>query len=179
MTCRRVGKTTWNLQILSYSSMLRLHQAAVTTLRMRITWEESTCFCIVYSSKSTFRQMMYKYVSWPERTPIEYTSNHSSATDPRLKPRNLRQHCITRTRPATLITLTRSTLKAAERNYGFQKRASLVERGATVAMIGRIHSLIFFKDRYMLNEVNVKVRLVRNKDSFCLMSGEANPSYKV
>ena len=31
----------------------------------------------------------------------------------------------------------------------------------------------------MLNEVNVKVRLVRNKDSFCLMSGEANPTYKV
>ena len=31
----------------------------------------------------------------------------------------------------------------------------------------------------MLNEVNVKVRLVRNKDSFCLMSGEANASYKV
>ena len=31
----------------------------------------------------------------------------------------------------------------------------------------------------MLNEVNVKVRLVTNKDSFCLMSGEANPSYKI
>ena len=31
----------------------------------------------------------------------------------------------------------------------------------------------------MLNEVNVKVRLVRNKDSFCLMSGETNSSYKV
>ena len=46
-------------------------------------------------------------------------------------------------------------------------------------MIGRIHSDIFFHDRYMLNEVNVKVRLVRNKDSFCFMSGEANPSYKV
>ena len=46
-------------------------------------------------------------------------------------------------------------------------------------MIGRIHSDIFFQDRYMLNEVNVKVRLVRNQDSFCLMSGEANPSYKV
>ena len=30
----------------------------------------------------------------------------------------------------------------------------------------------------MLKEVNVKVRLVRNKDSFCLMSGEANASYK-
>ena len=31
----------------------------------------------------------------------------------------------------------------------------------------------------MLNEVNVKVRLVRNKDSFCLMSSEAYASYKV
>ena len=45
-------------------------------------------------------------------------------------------------------------------------------------MIDRIHSDIFFQDRYMLNEVNVKVRLVRNKDLFCRMSGEANPSYK-
>ena len=31
----------------------------------------------------------------------------------------------------------------------------------------------------MLNEVNVKVRLVRNKDTFYLMSGETNPSYRV
>ena len=45
---------------------------------------------------------------------------------------------------------------AAERNYGLQKRASFTNRGATVDMIGRIHSDIFFQDRYMLNEVNVK-----------------------
>ena len=51
--------------------------------------------------------------------------------------------------------------------------------GATVDLIGRIHSDVFFQDRFMLNEVNVKVRLVRNEDSFCLMSGEANASYKV
>ena len=31
----------------------------------------------------------------------------------------------------------------------------------------------------MLNEGSVKVRLMRNKDSFRLMSGEANASYKV
>ena len=68
---------------------------------------------------------------------------------------------------------------AGETNYGLQKRAAFTNRGATVDMIGHIHSDIFFQDRYMLNEVNVKVRLVRNKDSFCLMSGEANPSYKV
>ena len=68
---------------------------------------------------------------------------------------------------------------SGETNYGLQQRAAFTDRGATVDMIGRIHSDMFFQDRYMLNEVNVKVRLVRNKDSFCLMSGEANPSYKV
>ena len=68
---------------------------------------------------------------------------------------------------------------AGERNYGLQKPASFTDRGAMVDMIGRIHSDILFQDRYMLNEVNYKVRLVRNKDSFCLMSGEANPNYKV
>ena len=68
---------------------------------------------------------------------------------------------------------------AGERNYGLQKRASFTDRGVTVDMIGRIHSEIFFQDRYMLNKVNVKVRLVRNKVSFRQMSSKANPSYKV
>ena len=56
---------------------------------------------------------------------------------------------------------------AAERKYGLQKRASFTDRGATVDMIGRIHSDIFFQDRYMLNEINVKVRLV-SKQGFVL-----------
>ena len=68
---------------------------------------------------------------------------------------------------------------AGERNYGLQTRASFRVRGVIVDMISCIHSDIFFQDRYMPNEVNVKVRLVRNKDSFCLMCGEANPSYKI
>ena len=66
-----------------------------------------------------------------------------------------------------------------DRNFGLQKRALFMDEGATVALIGRILSDVFFQYRFMLNEVNVKVRLVRNKDSFCLMSGEANASYKV
>ena len=66
-----------------------------------------------------------------------------------------------------------------ERNFEFHKRASFTDEGATVDLIGRIHSDIFFQDRFMLNEVNVKVELVTNKDSFCLMSCEANASYKV
>ena len=41
-----------NTQLLA---KLRLLEATGTTLPTRITWEESTCFCIAYSSKSTSR----------------------------------------------------------------------------------------------------------------------------
>ena len=66
-----------------------------------------------------------------------------------------------------------------EGNFGLQKRASFTDEGAIVDLIGRIHLDVFFQDRFVLNEVNVKFRLVRNKDSFCLMSGEANAFHKV
>ena len=36
-------------------------------------------------------------------------------------------------------------------------------------MIGRIHGDIFFQARYMLNEVGMKIKLVRSKDDFCFM----------
>ena len=39
-------------------------------------------------------------------------------------------------------------------------------------MLGRIHADMFFQDRYLLNEVNVKIKLVRSRNSFCLMAGE-------
>ena len=39
-----------------------------------------------------------------------------------------------------------------------------------VDMIGRIHADIFFQERYLVNEVNVKIKLVRSKDAFCIMS---------
>ena len=68
---------------------------------------------------------------------------------------------------------------AGERSYGLQERTAFTDRGATVDMIGRIHSDIFFQNRYKLNEVNVKIRIVRNNDSFCLVSREAIPSNKV
>jgi len=35
--------------------------------------------------------------------------------------------------------------------------------------MGRLHADIFFQDRYMLNEVNVKTKLVRSKYVFCVM----------
>jgi len=36
-------------------------------------------------------------------------------------------------------------------------------------MIGRIHGDIFFQERYILNEVGMRIKLARSKDTFCLM----------
>jgi len=41
-------------------------------------------------------------------------------------------------------------------------------------MIGRIHANIFFQNRYLLNQVNVKIKLVRSRNSFCLMTANTN-----
>ena len=59
---------------------------------------------------------------------------------------------------------------AAEQNAGLTKRAAFTAQSGEVDMIGRIHSDIFFQQRYMLNEVNTKIKLIRSKDSFCLMA---------
>lgn len=46
-------------------------------------------------------------------------------------------------------------------------------------MMGRLHMDLFLQDRFVLNLVNVKIRIVRSKDSFVLMAGGANPDFKV
>ena len=46
-------------------------------------------------------------------------------------------------------------------------------------MMGRLHVDLFLQDRFLLNGVNVKIRLVRNKDAFSLMADGQNPDYKV
>jgi hypothetical protein len=56
----------------------------------------------------------------------------------------------------------------AERNSGLATRAAFFAESNEVDMIGRIHSDIFFQPRYMLNEVNTKIKLTRNKDVFSL-----------
>ena len=57
----------------------------------------------------------------------------------------------------------------AEVNDGLGKRRALVARSREFDMMGRLHADIFFQDRYMLNEVGVKIKLNRSKNVFCLM----------
>ena len=54
------------------------------------------------------------------------------------------------------------------KNVGFQSRSAFSTRG-TFDMVGIIHSDLFFQSKFLLNDINIKKRLVRNKDSFCLM----------
>jgi len=55
-------------------------------------------------------------------------------------------------------------------NEGLVKRSQHINRSRVVDTMGRLHAHIFFQDRYMLKEVNVKIKLVRSKDAFCVMS---------
>ena len=36
-------------------------------------------------------------------------------------------------------------------------------------MMGRIHGDIFFQEKYLLNQVDIKIKLIRSNDNFCLM----------
>lgn len=67
---------------------------------------------------------------------------------------------------------------AAETNKGLVMRSSFTAGGKEVDLVGRLHADIFFQSRYMLNEVNIRIKLARSKDSFCLMTSEAE-QYKV
>ena len=63
-------------------------------------------------------------------------------------------------------------------NAGLATRRRLVRQSAVIDMMGRLHADIFFQERYMLNEVNAKIKLVRSKDAFCLM-GAGNFKVKI
>lgn len=54
-------------------------------------------------------------------------------------------------------------------NTGLVKRKTFSAASHDIDMIGRLHSDIFFQERYMLNEVNMRIKLIRNNDAFCLM----------
>ena len=49
----------------------------------------------------------------------------------------------------------------------------------SVAMEGRIHSDLFPQDCCILWAVTIKLKLVRTRDLFCLVSSGENPNFKV
>ena len=64
-------------------------------------------------------------------------------------------------------------------NEGLVERRRHIAGSRVVEMMGRLHVDLFTQDRFQLNGVKVKIRLVRSKDAFSLMAGGAKPDYKV
>ena len=58
---------------------------------------------------------------------------------------------------------------AALRNDGLMKRRAIGSESREFDMVGRLHADIFFQDRYMLNEVGIKIKLTRSRNAFCVM----------
>ena len=63
-------------------------------------------------------------------------------------------------------------------NKGLQKRRNLTKRSKTVDMIGKLHSDLFQQGKFLLNNVDMRVRLIRSRDAFSLMADGAN-EYRV
>ena len=58
----------------------------------------------------------------------------------------------------------------AAANSGFLKRRKVITDGSgKVELLTKIHSDIFNTDRYLINNVNVKLTLYRSNNTFCLM----------
>ena len=55
------------------------------------------------------------------------------------------------------------------KNEGLIKRQKYLQEGKTVDLIGHLHCDVFNQDKLLLNGVEVRLRLVQSKDTFCLM----------
>ena len=66
-----------------------------------------------------------------------------------------------------------------EANLGLKARYEFTKESHTVDMMGPIHSDIFFQDRLMLNGVNLRIKLNRAKNVFCLVSSTPAANFKV
>lgn len=57
-----------------------------------------------------------------------------------------------------------------ENNEGMKKRGGYIAKSRSYDLMGRLHCSLFFQQRLLLNLVDMKVRLVRTKPSFCLVA---------
>lgn len=64
-------------------------------------------------------------------------------------------------------------------NFGLYERAKALENSAFVDLEGPIYMDICQQDRFLINGVQVAIKLWPNRDSFCLMSAENGQKYKI
>ena len=67
----------------------------------------------------------------------------------------------------------------ADANIGLKPHYAFTKQSRTVDMIAPIHRDIFFQDRLIFNGVNLRLKLNRAKNSFCLVSSASGANHKV
>jgi hypothetical protein len=66
--------------------------------------------------------------------------------------------------------------KVWKKNTGLTGRR--IKDSKPFELYGRLHTDISFQNRYIINNVDIVLRLIRNPSSFCLM-GDANHNYEL
>lgn len=64
-------------------------------------------------------------------------------------------------------------------NAGLKKRAELTAGGKTIELLGRLHVDLFNVQKYLINGVEMRLKLTRSRDSFCLMELKNNHSVEI
>ncbi len=64
-------------------------------------------------------------------------------------------------------------------NVGLASRSAHFIQSAWVQVMAPLHCDLFFQDRYLLNQIDVRLQLYRNNDRFLLVSFEQAPDYKM
>lgn len=66
-----------------------------------------------------------------------------------------------------------------DENRGLLYRRYFINGGKTVDLMGHLHCDVFNQDKMLINGVEMRVRLVRSKDAFCLMDSSTNGVFKL
>ncbi|KYN14630.1 Uncharacterized protein F54H12.2 [Trachymyrmex cornetzi] len=61
------------------------------------------------------------------------------------------------------------TLDSSNPNTALERRAKYIQGNRALDLVGHLHCDVFNQDKFLINGVEVRMRLVRSKDSFCLM----------
>uniref|UniRef100_A0ABD2XIS4 Uncharacterized protein n=1 Tax=Trichogramma kaykai TaxID=54128 RepID=A0ABD2XIS4_9HYME len=64
-------------------------------------------------------------------------------------------------------------------NSGLLERQSFTINSRPLDMIGHLHCDVFNQDKMLINGVEMRVRLVRSKDAFCLMDSSPDARFRV
>ncbi len=67
-------------------------------------------------------------------------------------------------------------MDSLEKNTGLSGRR--IKDSKPFELYGRLHTDISFQNRYIINNVDMVLRLIRNPSSFCSM-GDANHNYEL